>query len=272
MSVDRDTVLSELESVKSGSLKLDFDPDYDGLLKRKRVAIVGPAETLIGTGRGDLLDSYDLVVRFNTVIEYLPFSVELARDIGTRTDILYSNNEVLMEGIVGRKLISHEKWAEVCERVGIKYVVGANNDFRHATGEALRPCYSERERFQRFLDEHGIETRFRMLFHISDTATRFLAGHVGRTGFLAIFDLLSFDLAELYITGMTFYHKGGHLFLKDRAPELHPLKDHRGESPKDNSPGHNSYLELELLRAFSDSFGGKLILDEQLQTLLEGRA
>lgn len=272
MSVDKESVRSELESIKSGSLKLDFDPYYDALLKGKRVAIVGPAETMIGTGRGDFLDSYDLVVRFNTVIEYLPFPGELARDIGTRTDILYSNNEVLMDGVIGQKLISHERWAEICERVGIRYVVAANNDFTYAADDASRPCYSERERLQRFLDESGIETRFRMLFRTSDTAIRLLAGHAGRTGFLAIFDLLSFAPAELYVTGMTFYHKGGHLFLRDRAPELHPLKNHRGESPKDNSLGHNSYLELELLGAFARSFAGILKLDERLQMLLEGRA
>jgi hypothetical protein len=27
---------------------------------------------------------------------------------------------------------------------------------------------------------------------------------------------------------MTFYHKGGHIFFKDQAPELHPLGDHLG--------------------------------------------
>jgi len=268
MNVDRDSVLSELENIKSGSLKLDFDPAYGELVKGKRVAIVGPAETLIGTGRGDFLDSYDLVVRFNTVIEYLPFSEKLARDIGTRADILYVNNEVLMDGILGRKLVSHEKWAEICARVSVKYVICTNNNFKNTASDPVPACYSEREEFRRFLDEQGIATKFRMLFNVSDTVTRFFAGHVGRTGFLAIFDLLSYDLAELYVTGMTFYHKGGHLFLKDRAPELHPLKNHLGERPKDNSPGHNSYLELEMLGAFSESFGGKLRLDERLQALL----
>lgn len=271
MSYNKEIIKSELEKIKSGSLRLDFDPDYGDLLRGKRVAIVGPAETMIGTGQGGLIDSYDLVVRFNTVIEYLPFSRELARDIGARIDILYSNNEVLMDGIVGEKLITHEKWSEICEKMAIRYVVATNNDFVDAPHDPPLRCFREREEFKRLLDERGIDTKLRMLFGVTDMVIKLLAGHAGRTGFISIFDLLSFDLAELYITGMTFYHKGGHLFLKDRAPELHPLKNHKGESPKDNSPGHNSYLELELLKVFSESFAEKLRLDGRLRLLLEGK-
>ncbi|HYP28310.1 MAG TPA: glycosyltransferase family 29 protein, partial [Blastocatellia bacterium] len=233
MSDNRGEVLSGLESIKSGSLTLDFDPRYAESLRGKRVAVVGPAETMIGTGQGGLIDSYDLVVRFNTVIEYLPFSPELSRDIGSRTDILYSNNEVLIEGLVGQKLISHEKWPEVCERTGIKFVVATNNDFTYAPFSAPPRWYVEYLKLDRFLDELGGETGFRMLFAVTDTVRRLLKGYVGRTGFIAIFDLLLYDISELYVTGMTFYHKGGHLFLKDRAPELHPMKNHRAESPKD---------------------------------------
>jgi hypothetical protein len=110
-----------------------------------------------------------------------------------------------------------------------------------------------------------------MLFATSDTVRKWLRRHVGRTGFIAIPDLLSYDIKRLYITGMTFYHKGGHLFLPDRVEEFHPLKNHKGQTPQDNSPGHNSYLELELLKAFSYHFGDKLELDERLQSLMESR-
>ena len=111
-----------------------------------------------------------------------------------------------------------------------------------------------------------------MLFATSELASRWLNGYVARTGFLAILDLLAYDVSELYITGMTFYHQGGHLFLADHASELHPLKNHRGELPKDGILGHNSYFELELLRILSAPLGEKLKLDEHLQKLMEGRS
>jgi hypothetical protein len=70
---------------------------------------------------------------------------------------------------------------------------------------------------------------------------------------------------------MTFYHSGGHLFLKENAGELHPMKDHRGQASPESVAGHNSYLELELMRKLARLYGPKLKLDEHLQKLLDTR-
>jgi hypothetical protein len=232
--------------------------------------VVGPAETLLGSGRGKMIDACDLVVRFNTAIQYMPFDAELAKDIGTRTDILYCNNEVLMERILGQTGLSHESFKEVCKAVGIKYLVSTNNDYTFPSTDAPEPvCRSEYLAFERFLQQHGIEIGFRMLHSTSAVVRRYLGGYVGRTGFLAIVDLLSYGVRQLHIAGMTFYHKGGHLFLEDCAAELHPMRDHRGLEPPGNSMGHNSYLELQIMKRFSLMYGAKLLVDEHLQTLLK---
>jgi glycosyl transferase family 29 (putative sialyltransferase) len=268
MGVLREAIAAEIATLQT-HLQPDYDPHYHELLKGKKIAVAGPAETVIGTGQGDLIDSYDLVVRFNTVIRYLPFTDELAHDIGTRTDILYANNEVVLDGIVGQRDVSHSKFAELCDQLAIKYIVSTNNNFSYSNPSQARQCLADGETVKRFLRDHEIRTAFRMLFATSELASRWLSGYIARTGFLAILDLLAYDVSELYITGMTFYHQGGHLFLADHASELHPLKNHRGELPKDGIMGHNSYFELEAMRSLGASLGEKLKFDARLQELME---
>lgn len=251
--------------------QLEKDPAYQKLLTGKRVIVVGPAQTLLGGKQGRMIDDYDLVVRFNTVVEYLPFTPELAKDIGTRTDILYCNNEVLMYDILRQRLVSHERFASLVEAVGFKYLIATNNNFTHQNALASPPtCQAEEETFRQFLNEKKISIGFSMGYAIPDLAGRWLGGHVGRTGFLAIADLLRYDISRLHIIGMTFYHKGGHLFLKDSVNELDPLRNHRGElPPSPEIPGHNSYLELEIMKALARHFRHKLELAAELRALLE---
>lgn len=248
---------------------IELDPDFNRLLSGKDVVIVGPAETLRGTGQGKMIDAYDLVVRFNTAINYIPFKRELANDIGSRTDILYCNNEVIIKQILFQQEISHEKFRGVCELAGIKYLVSTNNGFTFPAPEEPEPhCRSEYLAFNLFLKQQGLRMGFRMLHSTSAGARRLLSGYTGRTGFLAILDLLSYDLHRLAITGMTFYHSGGHLFFEHCASYLHPMKDHQGQESPQSVKGHNSYLELELMRKLARLYGSKLQLDEYLQMLL----
>lgn len=271
LNVDPNSPRFEADVLLDDLSRLELDPAYQQLLQGKNVIVVGPAQTLLGKKQGAMIDAYDLVVRFNTVIEHLPFSEELARDVGSRTDILYSNNEVLMDGILGQNRITHEQFAQVANRSGIKWIISTNNGFSYqkAAARTLK-CFAEEKEFQRFLIEKGIRSQFRMLFSLPDLVKKWMSGYVSRTGFLALVDLLHYDLNRLHITGMTFYHSGGHLFLSDSIRELHPLGNHRGEVPP--SPeirGHNSYLELEIMKVLAQQFRNKLVLDAELLALLE---
>jgi Glycosyltransferase family 29 (sialyltransferase) len=251
---------------------IELDADFGRLLNSKDVIIVGPAETLRGKGQGKIIDAHDLVVRFNSAIQYIPFPRKLANDIGTRTDILYCNNEVIIKQILFQQGISHEKFRRVCEVAGIKYLVSTNNGFTFTAPDEREPhCRSEYLAFNLLLKQQGLGMGFRMLHSTSARARTLLNGYTGRTGFLAILDLLSYDIHRLTITGMTFYHSGGHLFFKDSAGELHPMKDHLGRESPESVKGHNSYLELELMRKLSRLYKSKLHLDEPLQMLLDAR-
>ena len=249
---------------------IELDQDFGRLVNGKNVIIVGPAQTLQGKGQGRMIDDHDLVVRFNTAIHYIPFTRKLARDIGTRTDILYCNNEVIIKQMLFQQGITHEQLRRVCEEAGIKYLVSTNNGFTFPAPDEREPhCRSEYLAFNLFLKQQGIRVGFRMLHSTSAHARSLLNGYTGRTGFLAVLDLLSYDIQRLAITGMTFYHSGGHLFFKENASELHPLKDHLGRESPESVQGHNSYLELEIMRQLAGLYGPKLQLDEHLQKLLD---
>ena len=258
-----------VDEIEAEMSQLDFDPDYARLLEGKDVVVVGPAETMVGTRRGSVIDAFDVVVRFNTAIVYMPFAEELAKDVGARTDILYCNNEVLNDDLIGQKRMPRERFRPACEGAGIKYFVGTNNDFMPAAADG-RPRKGEAElaAFRQFVEEEGARVRCRMLFSTPAVVRRWLGGYIGRTGFIGLVDLLRYQVRRLHVMGMTFYHKGGHLFLKECVGELDPLRNHLGILPE-HMLGHNSYHELRVMRALGDCFGQRLQVDEHVQRLLE---
>ncbi len=81
----------------------------------KHVCIVGPSACLNGSGMGKLIDSYDIVVRFNGS---LPIPVSNINDYGSKTNILYINNFFVKK--MGSKNISKLK-------LHTKYIVSKSN-------------------------------------------------------------------------------------------------------------------------------------------------
>ena len=57
------------------------------LVKGKRVAIVGRAGSIVGTGNGPAIDAADVVIRINWLLPTLP---EHTPDMGERTDLVYT--------------------------------------------------------------------------------------------------------------------------------------------------------------------------------------
>ena len=112
--------------------------------------------------------------------------------------------------------------------------------------------------------------RIRVVHAASRMLNRWLQGHFGRTGFVALADLLTFDVRHLYVTGMTFYHGGGGHLFPQSAEDLHPLKNRDGTWARDRSGlGHDSFLELQAMQVLARCFRHRLTLDEPLQRLLD---
>ena len=57
------------------------------LVEGKRVAIVGRAGSIVGTGNGPAIDAADVVIRINWLLPTLP---EHTPDMGERTDLVYT--------------------------------------------------------------------------------------------------------------------------------------------------------------------------------------
>jgi hypothetical protein len=186
--------------------------EYAAFLKGKRVACVAQATSIVGSGQGPLIDSYDLVVRTNYGLE---IPEELVPDIGTRCDILYSHISPH-----GGKYFQYS----ISERV-LKY--------RNTLSWVCCPYPSDLPKIEDAEFFLGVETKkFNEIYR--DRVTSYLKGIKGavpfrqsetsvflphllemngrhpNTGFAAIWDLLAFDVSEIYMVGYTFFLGGNY--------------------------------------------------------------
>jgi Glycosyltransferase family 29 (sialyltransferase) len=239
----------------------DIDPAYSRLVSGKTVAVVGPARTLVGASRGQHIDSHDLVVRFNDTFD-LPSRPELVADIGSRTDILYCNQVILRRALAGGVM-----WDRLA------YLVCTNNSLSYSADGSPEPSCDHQDRpviarLAAELARQGSTTRWRVVRTASEQLSHWLDGNWPRTGLVGIVDLLAFEPRRLFVTGMTFYHGGGHLLLP-ASHELHPLKNRDGSWARSPSGvGHDSYREIEVMRRLAQEHRGVLEVDDALQALL----
>lgn len=267
-SADR---VQEIRTFSGGPRMWDDHDDFADLVEKKRIAVVGPARTLTGTNKGEWIDSHDLVVRFNDAFVHTTESGASPADLGFRTDILYCNQVILRKEILER-MSTRNRFAAFARGSDLKYVVCTNNSLSYRP-DGLPSPHCERKdrdipkRFVRYLAEKVPGTGFRTVHSASELLIKWLNGHWGRTGFVAIMDLLGHRLAHLSIVGMTLYHGGGHI--ASQGPELHPRGNRDGTSSISPSGfGHDSSLELIVLRDLITAFGSRISVDGPLQALL----
>lgn len=161
--------------------------DLAELIKGKRIALVCPGPNLVGSNDGELIDSYDVVIRVNQKFE---MSDELKKDYGSRGDILigsFNVNNVVecmrnMDYIKGFKRI-------ICVMPSSPIIGGhpTINFFNHLTSIGVKNTR---------LDDRYIYKEF------------YNVGTVPNSGLMAILMLMNYDFKELYITGLTFYNMG----------------------------------------------------------------
>jgi hypothetical protein len=233
-----------MRHVAPDSRRGDVDPAFAKLVSGKTVAIVGPARTILGKKHGAHIDAHDLVVRFNDTFD-LPSRRALTADIGSRTDILYCNQVILKE--IGARALAHP---------GLQAIVCTNNSLSFSL--ASEPA----------LARHTPPPTVRVVQAASATLSTWLRGNWARTGMVGILDVLSFGPRRLFISGMTFYHGGGHV-LAPETRELHPQKNRDGSSSLSPSgQGHDSYLELEIMKDLAREYAQVIEVDGALAALL----
>lgn len=169
---------------------------YSKIIKGKTVAIVGPAKYMIGKNLGKEIDSHDIVVRINRSIESC---LEFGKDIGRRTDILYSCMIEKPEnaGKIDVQNLINKNIKFVCIPPKSSFEgVAVNND--------MITDYANEEKYKELKSK--ISTRI-----ISATLNNVIAKEVKcrpNTGYLAIYDLLEHMPKKLSIYGFSFYLDG----------------------------------------------------------------
>lgn len=168
------------------------NPMYFDFLNGKRVAIVGPASYLKHLDTGPFIDSFDVVVRINRGTELIN---AYSNSIGRRTDILY--NCLIKSPDNGGDLNIKRYHAH-----GIQWVSTIPGSDINGV------CKSQRlHKMVSRIDVFKIKRNFK--FHIMDhkeySMLNIQIESRANTGFAAIFDLLSHGVAELYVTGFSFY-------------------------------------------------------------------
>ena len=205
------------------------------LVSGKRVAIVGPSGHLSGLGNGNLIDSYDIVIRIN----HLPSNTaEYRLDYGTKTDILAD----------GLNIHGWKRFDDNDEYIkSMKYII---------VPQAWDSPPNDIERWQERLDKFGVPNN-----RISSGYFYKICKEVGtliNTGFSTIMMMMNYDVKELYITGISFYNMA--FSTKDQA--------YYSKDRNTNDLRHDLHKQLPQIEYFKKMirhhYMGKLSLDNYL--------
>lgn len=176
-----------------------FNEEVSEYLKGKTVAIVGPASTALGTGKGEFIDSHDVVVRINKEFFAIPGR---EKDIGTRTDVLYSCLVPTQTAggvrLLNKKFIHAQPWKAVVWAAFSKHLLTLNEP----------PDFYAYKNMANFCKR--VDGKFPVGHIDPDVWVKAYWGSKGKpcTGTNAILDLLNRDVKSLYITGLSFFKTG----------------------------------------------------------------
>ena len=152
----------------------------------KTVAIIGPANSVVGTGRGSLIDKFDIIIRLNKA---LPIPTNLAKDIGSRTDVIY--NALNTTDYPGQNNLDTSFY----KQNGVKFVVSPYPLSNVFYGDIMN-----------YINRYQFDIPFRTVSNRKYTAFANQIKTRPYTGTSAIMDILSFNVKALYITGIDFYN------------------------------------------------------------------
>jgi hypothetical protein len=223
----------------------ELDPSLEKLVAGKRIAYVCPSPHLEGQKMGNLIDSYDLVVRVNQAFHIPEKSKD---DYGARTDILMNCLNILKINA----LRSNLEYAR-----SLKYIVCANLSMW------------DLPRVNSFLDEigtpwHNVSDGY--LFKINKEV-----GTISNTGLLGLVTLLNYDIKELYVTGMTFFNMNalGHVYYDKYQSEASKYKNFK--TNEDGTPNaedlrmdiHHQQPQIDYFRKILSKYYGNILTTDE---------
>ena len=199
---------------------------FDNLINDKNVALIGPAQYMMNSGYGKEIDENDVVIRLNRGIELIE---EYSDDIGQRTDILYS---CLIEKSANAGKLDINN----LDDLEIKMICAPpHSDF---SGISHRTQYHELVDLGR-VERISAEIPMRIIEHDFHTDLALKISCKPNTGFLAIYDLLRFNIKKLSIYGFSFYLDGFIAGCKKGVEEEQGLTEEQFAVKCFNSKRHN---------------------------------
>ena len=221
-----------------------FFKEYDRLffefVKGKCIALVGPAQSILNTNKGSVIDKFDLVVRLNKSI---PLPSSLSSDIGSKTDIIY--NSLNTSDFPGENNLNPKLY----KKYDVKFVCSSypfNHNIFH-------------DDISNYVYKYKFELPFKVMNDLKFRNFEKILGTRPYTGSCAIMDLLSYPIQYLYITGLDFYQT------KYYNEYRHISKE--GLKYNKNNMIHQAKPQIDYLKSIS-LLDNRIILDQFLDKLL----
>lgn len=169
--------------------EVNISKKFNDYLKNKSVIIVGPSPYLIGKGRGEYIDSFDIVIRMN---KGWKIAQDRVKDYGSKTNIRWHcmmehpNNGGPFE--IDNMLDYGVEWLASQFPRNLDYFHNDNIKFEFQNKDKINfHCFSD---LIYFLNIHrALETR----------------PNVAPT---AIFELINYDVKNLHLAGVSFFKDG----------------------------------------------------------------
>ena len=225
------------------------EEQYDNYLRVKRVEIVGPSKHILLEKNGSKIDEYDVVIR----LKWLPMKgFNTFKDsVGDETHVMYSS------------MINHQADYDVLSKTDIKFTrhpecsVGSNLSSKKYYNIVATSYTAEEYAF--ILKDYALNNGYAQ-DKISSINSKSPYSIWPQLGFNAIMDTMASSASEIYITGFTMYHGGGHMLQKNKPPSHN----------KTIVEKHNGVLEALMLKDVIRCVGEekKIILDPILEKIL----
>ncbi|KKK83953.1 hypothetical protein LCGC14_2788220 [marine sediment metagenome] len=167
---------------------------YRDFLKNKTVALVGPSWHTKGSNQVNLINSHDVVVRIN--LGFRVVSNKVKKDIGKRTDILYSS---LARYFFSKKVFTIKSLIKMSR--SISWISCA---FPLGRSGGLSRLSKINQRIKNPIPVHVMDRK--SFKFVKNEVVGNLPNYKPSTGILTIYDLLQYDIKKLYITGINFYN------------------------------------------------------------------
>ena len=168
---------------------------FEKLIKNKTVALVGPAAYMVGSSFGEEINKCDVVIRINRSYESID---KYPQDVGDRTDVLYSC-------LIEKQANAGELNLKKLKKYGIKFICAPPQSSYDGIAKETKFHVDVNAPKMKTISK---EVPIRIVEHDFHTKLAKAVSCRPNTGYLAIYDLLQFDIKKLKLFGFSFYLDG----------------------------------------------------------------